>query len=80
MHVGIKGTIGDENCSSNEELEKSVKKTGEGTSTQKTAHLMWTPFLQRKFVHAVELLGKGTISIRIVPHNFWISDSCKYAC
>ncbi|KAJ1270453.1 hypothetical protein BS78_06G053100 [Paspalum vaginatum] len=37
---------------------KSQPKFGEGSSKQKAA-LMWTPFLQRKFLQALELLGEG---------------------
>jgi hypothetical protein len=35
---------------------------GEGTK-HKASHLMWTPFLQRKFLQAVELLGEGKMSL-----------------
>jgi hypothetical protein len=48
IHIGIEGKMGNP--------------FGEGTK-QKATHLMWTPFLQRKFLQAVELLGEGTISL-----------------
>ncbi|CAD6264058.1 unnamed protein product [Miscanthus lutarioriparius] len=37
---------------------------GEGTK-QKATHLMWTPFLQRKFLQAVELLGEAATPKKI---------------
>ncbi|KAK3145044.1 hypothetical protein QOZ80_4AG0321960 [Eleusine coracana subsp. coracana] len=43
---------------------KTVNKCGEGT-TKKTSHLMWTPFLQKKFLHALDLLGDAATPKKI---------------
>ncbi|CAL5032870.1 unnamed protein product [Urochloa decumbens] len=37
----------------------SKNKYREGASTQKVTQLMWTPFLQKKFLQALELLGEA---------------------
>ncbi|XP_062227340.1 two-component response regulator ORR29-like [Phragmites australis] len=58
------GKAHDVNCSSKEELEKIVNKCGKGTK-QKTVHLMWTPFLQSKFLQALELLGEDATPKKI---------------
>ncbi|CAN6227673.1 unnamed protein product [Urochloa humidicola] len=38
------------------EIEKNIR---EGANKQKVTQLMWTPFLQRKFLEALELLGEA---------------------
>ena len=65
IHIGIEAKTDDVFESENKFIE----------GKKKVAHLMWTPFLQKKFLYALELLGEGTIiSICMVPHNFSISD------
>jgi hypothetical protein len=56
--TGIRGNTYGVNCSG-KGLENTLNKCGEGTSSKKSAHLIWTPFLQNKFLQAVELLGDG---------------------
>ncbi|PVH35125.1 hypothetical protein PAHAL_7G110000 [Panicum hallii] len=41
----------------NDDVFESENKFGEGK--RKVAHLMWTPFLQKKFLQALELLGEA---------------------
>ncbi|TVU13779.1 hypothetical protein EJB05_37205, partial [Eragrostis curvula] len=64
LFKGIQGKTHGVNYSSKDELEKSVNKCGEGTR-KKTAHLMWTPFLQKKFLHAHDLLGDAATPKKI---------------
>ncbi|WP_225990392.1 hypothetical protein, partial [Flavobacterium sp. SaA2.13] len=52
--IGIEGRTHDINSL---ELEKSMNTCRDGTS--KKINLMWTPYLERKFASALELLGEG---------------------
>ncbi|KAL6650542.1 hypothetical protein ACP70R_009467 [Stipagrostis hirtigluma subsp. patula] len=60
LFQGIGGTSPGVNNSSDEVLENSVNKCGNGSK-----HLMWTPFLQRKFLHALQLLGDAATPKKI---------------
>ncbi|CAL5017635.1 unnamed protein product [Urochloa decumbens] len=42
-----------------DDVYQSEKKFTEGANKQKVTQLMWTPFLQRKFLEALELLGEA---------------------
>jgi len=52
IHIGIEAKTDD--------VFESENKLREGK--KKVAHLMWTPFLQKKFLYALELLGEGRIA------------------
>ncbi|TVU17063.1 hypothetical protein EJB05_33074, partial [Eragrostis curvula] len=64
LFKGIQGKTQGVNCLVKGELEKSVNKCAEGTR-KKTAYLMWTPFLQKKFLHAYDLLGDAATPKKI---------------
>ena len=54
IHIGNEGKSDDVFMSDN--------KFREGTNKQKVTQLIWTPFLQQKFLQALELLGEGRIA------------------
>nr|TKW03731.1 hypothetical protein SEVIR_7G061500v2 [Setaria viridis] len=48
-----------------DDVFKSEKRLRGGANKQKVTQLMWTPFLQRKFLQALELLGKAATPTKI---------------
>ncbi|KAL6851430.1 hypothetical protein ACP4OV_020363 [Aristida adscensionis] len=58
--TGVGGTSLRQNISSGEASQNTRKKCGNGSK-----HLMWTPFLQRRFLRALELLGDAATPKKI---------------
>ena len=68
-YIGIEGKRDD--------VFKSDNKFRESANKQKVTQLLWTPFLQQKFLQALELLGEGrVVSICVVLTTSGFQTDC----